>query len=176
MAYRFEFSGGVCKPHVHQLEKFLLFFVVGGREVPLYQMVQEGVVARLSRDTAEYQTSNNILKVFVMQSGFGIPKRYHSFYFRLMPEPHALVTIKSFPAVGRKTTCSEFYFKGMGRFLNREQVLQLLSDANGDKRSLSFVKNQSPLPVDMLRAMVTVDRSTLKCGVRRVRIGSNGTS
>lgn len=162
MSVRFKFNGGVAKPTFHQMEKFLLFFVVGGREVPLYQMLKNNLVVKLHEKDIEYQTSNNIVKIFVMQSGYGIPKRYYSFYFRLVPPPSPRITIKSF------SEKSDFFFSGMGRFLKRQQILDLLTDESGSKR---FVARQLPLPLDTLRNLVSVDRTEMRKGIRVIRLG-----
>ena len=117
MALRFEFSGGIAKPTFHRMEKFLLFFLVGGREVPLYQMLQDNLVVKLKEKGDEYQTSNNVLKLFVMQTGYGLPKRYHSFYFRLLAPPNPVVTIR--PFLDERKMRQDFFFRGMCRFLTQ---------------------------------------------------------
>ena len=165
MALRFKFSGGVTKPTFHQTEKFLLFFVVGGREVPMYQMLRDGLVVKVKEGGDEYQTSNNVMKVFVLQSGFGIPKRYHSFYFRLVALPSAIVTILPFSGVKK----DGFFFEGTCKFLSKSQITVLL-DKEGE--SQRFVARQEALPLDTLRSMVRVDKSVLKKGVRCIRVGS----
>lgn len=169
MAYRFEYHGGVAKPSVHTLEKFLAFFVVGGREIPFHLMQRDNLVVKLKEKADEYQTSHNVLKLFVMQTGFGLPKRWYSFYFKLVNTPAAEVTIRPFPKEGARVTASEFYLRGTFKFLSTQQVEAMLNDDSESKR---FVSRQSPLPLDTLRAMVTVDKSFMKKGVRTIRIES----
>lgn len=161
MAYLFDYHGGVVKPTTHTVEKFLLFFVVDGREIPMHQLQRDGLVMRMSEKTLQYTTGLTVAKLFVGQQGFGIPKKYHSFYFRFVEDRDEVVTIRPFG--GEKL---ELHFRAKIRFMTREQTLGLLSK---ECESWPFVERQTPLPLDTLRAMCTVERVEDK-DVRHVRI------
>ena len=167
MSYHFKFRGGVVKPTTQSNEKFLLFFLVGGEEIPLYGMLREGLVQREQDDTAfdlpdAYTTGANVAKIFTSAVDFGRPKQYHSFYFKFV-EGNPLVTIKGF---GKR---SNYKFVGPISFLKRSEVLALLDDDNPSK---TFVQRQQTLPIETLKQLITIDRSALKKGVRRIRIGA----
>ena len=167
MTYNFKFRGGVFKPTTQSNEKFLLFFLVGGEEIPLYRMLREGLVWRAQNEMAfdlpdEYMTGANVAKIFTSAVDFGEPKQYHSFYFRFVKD-NPIVTIKGFG--GRA-----FYdFMGAISFLKRSEVLALLDEDNPSKK---FVKQQQTLPIKTLQELITVDRTALKKGIRKVRIGA----
>jgi hypothetical protein len=169
MAYEFQFSGGVQKPNFHQSAKYLLFFVVGGQEVPFYQMQREGLILQPQSMEKKYTTSHNIVKLFVGCSGFDLPNRYYSFYIKLLEGGAPIVTIRHFPGVTQQT---DFHFQARGKFLTKKQALEVLA---ADCDSRQFLVRQSMLPLDTLRAMVTIDRSVLREGVRHVRIGKTKT-
>jgi len=160
VAHIFTYRGGVVKPTTHTVEKFLLFFLVDGREIPVHQLLRDGLVMCLSDKSLEFTTGLTVAKLFVGQQGFGVQKKYHSFYFRFVDEQVEVVTIRPF------MTKLALFFTARIRFLNRAQVLGLLSE---DSQSRMFVEKQGPLPLDTLRAMITVERVGEK-GVRHVRI------
>jgi len=180
LAYEFEFVGGVKKPTAHTNEKFLMFFVIGGKEIPMYQMLKDSLVCRLKEtdaafnqpygtvivpdaDENKYATSNNIIKIFVGQQGFSVPKRYYSFYLRLREDAAPMVTIQPFS--GARTG---MYFKGKANFLSNKQAAAILDD---DAESKVFVVRQGLLPLNTLKQMVTINRTVMREGVRAVRIG-----
>jgi len=164
-AFQFEYNGGVWKPTDHTTEKFLLFFVVGGKEISFHQAKKEGLVAEQSRGVQKYSTGLNIAKVFIGEQGFGIARRFHSFYLKLSTSQKQVVTIRSF---SNRENQSQFYFKGTVNFLKNHEALELLDP---DIPSARFVGQQRALPVDLLRDMVEVDKSAIRKGIRKVRIG-----
>jgi len=166
VAWDFEYNGGVYKPQTHQLEKFLLFGVVGGKEVPLYQLIQIGLVQKGGK--AFHYVSLRpglVLKIFIADQGFGAPKRFCSFYFKLMEPPAPSVKVVPFSG-----DTSGYYFKGVMTLLKKKEVLSLL---NEDCRSRQFVKTQR-LPIEVARKLIKVDTSEMRKGVRRIRIRKGG--
>lgn len=162
LAHEFVFHGGVVKPSTHAVEKFLLFFVVGGKEVPFHQLRQDGLIQQVESGKDRFLTGLQVGKIFLAQQGFGIPRRYHSFYFHLIEGPSELVTI--LPFAGRKV---ELKFQGKIRFLNKTQILALLDPSN---QSRGFVERQVSLPLDVLKSLISVEKATAE-DVRHVRIG-----
>jgi hypothetical protein len=175
--FTYEFNGGVDQPNIQNTVKFLLFFVVGGQEIPQYQMVQNGQVTsgladavtmdRYSRVVLAkpcYTTKHNVVKLFVRSSGDNLPNRFFSFYFRLAGQGAPEVTIKPFPG------CQMFnyYFKARGNFLTKNQALGLLSK---DCPSRMYLKRQEMLSKETLRSMIKIDRSAEREGIRHLRIG-----
>lgn len=162
MAHEFEYVGGVVKPTTHSVEKFLLFFVIDGKEVPVHQLRRDGLVQQTQERGNTYLTGLCVGKIFLAEQGFGIARRYHSFYFRFVDGPSEEVTIRCYGGikVGLR-------LKGKIRFLDRSQVLNLLHPEN---ESRVFVERQAAMPLDVLRQLVTVER--VKVGdIRHVRIG-----
>uniref|UniRef100_A0A6M3M976 Uncharacterized protein n=1 Tax=viral metagenome TaxID=1070528 RepID=A0A6M3M976_9ZZZZ len=166
MAYQFQYVGGVSKPTMHTSEKFLLFFVLDGREIPFYQLKENGLITQLFWKNPDYTVANNVAKLFVGQKGFGIPSLWYSFYIRLVDGAGPMVTIRPFSG-----TKSGFFFKARCHFMRQKEILQLL---DGKAVSREFVLKQKLMPVEMLKRMVTVDKSFMKEGVRAIKIGAKG--
>lgn len=170
LGFRFEFKGGITKPDQWQTEKFMLFVVIGGVEVPLYQLVRDGLVEEVSKH--EYESSYDLFKVFMwsQDASFGnANKRFYSFYVRLKlvsDDEAPTVTIKPF---GWDRV--DFFFKAKCRFLKKSQILEELSN---DSQSREFVKRQAPLPVQTIKELISVEEPDIKKGVRRIRIGGGG--
>ena len=164
MIYSFEFSGGTRKPDSHSLEKFLLFFLVGEKEIPFYQLVKDGLVYRAEdANPHKFITGQKIAKLFVAEQGFGRQKRYHSFYCELQETACQEVTIRSF-----LPGSSPFFFKGGFRFMKKQEVLAMLP---AGMESRSFIARQETLPLDLLRKMISVDHTEERKNVRFVMVG-----
>lgn len=172
----FFFCGGVSKATEHQLEKFLLFFVVGGQEVPMYQAVQNGLVIQdlctpqhkptsveILLGTQRYTTNLQALKLFVCEQGFGIQKRFHSFYFVFEQSTSPEITVKPF-----SLDKTGYYFRGRVKFLKKREAAVLLKEGTP---SLQYLEKQQPMPVAVLERIVSVDRSKIKEGVRAIMVG-----
>jgi len=162
VSFKFEFNGGVQKRDMHNIEKFFMFFVVGGKEMPLYQMRKNGLVARETEVEPIYTTTNNYAKVFILQKGFGVATRYTSFYMQLLRGSAPDVIIKPF-----SLDDTGYYFRGKVRFLKKSETLKLLTD---DSQSKGFVERSTLLPLETLRKLITIDKSNLKKGVRAIKI------
>lgn len=172
MAITFEYCGGVAKHGEHTTEKFLLFFLVGGEELPLFVLLErDGLMTRLTDTTSynngmssfSYQTNLDIVKVFMSTSGFGVPKRFHSFYLQLHDSdaPKQVVTIRGIMS-------QNYFFRAKANFLKKSEVLKLLGR---DNLSRKFLKKQPIPPVAFLRKIITIDKSEMRKGVRQIRIG-----
>lgn len=162
MAYNFTFQGGASKPSDHTVEKFLMFFVVGGEEIPLHQMVSEGLVWRDAGYSGKYLTNHNVAKIFMSYQGFGIEKRYTSLYFKMLDKTSAKVEITPFS--GR----THYHFKGTVSFLTKREVLALLDE---ESDSYFWAKRLRIPPKEVLRTIIKVDKSELLKGVRKIRVG-----
>lgn len=162
MNFEFEFNGGVRKPGTHETEKFLAFFVVGGKELPMYQLIRDNLILRSEDDPHKYFTGCNILKVFIGHQGFGVQRRYYSFYMQMTEEHRPTVRLQS--VVER----SPYYFSGKVHFLKKNQIVELL---NPDQPSLQYLNRQAIIPVEVIRSLISVDRTSMKKGVRHVRVG-----
>lgn len=164
MKSTFIYKGGIANLNRYDKEKFLLFFVIEGVEIPIYQMIRDGLVFQGEKST-EFFTMHRIAKIFVSQQGFGIQKKYHSFYIELMPDEQVTpkITVTSFSKEANMTLIGKFHF------LKKQRVLKILG-----KESLSyrFIKQQQPLPIKKLNEMISIDRSDMRKNVRCVRIRS----
>jgi hypothetical protein len=199
LAFDFEFHGGVVKPTIHTNEKFLLWFIVGGREVPLNHMLKGSMVEAVAASESphpmpgrrsylssgedysyggsstdyfgrqilmsKFSTHMPYCKLFIQQSGFGVPSRYHSFYLQLMESPYPTVTILPF-----SIESTGFFFKGKLRFMGKQEVLNLLND---DVPSKKFLRAQGALPIELLKRMVRVDKGDMRKGIRHVRMSKD---
>lgn len=161
---RFEYRGGVIKPNEHQSEKFLLFFLVGDEEVMFHQMLQDGLAVRVKAGKDEFTTPYEVAKVFVSQQGFGIEKRFHSFYLKF---DDGSPTIEIFPYSG-KDKYVPLYFKGKCHLMDKKEVMEVLPEGSTSSR---FFSKQETLALDLQDRMVRVDKSNIKEGIRVVRIG-----
>ena len=162
--FQFDFNGGVVKPTEHVNEKFLLFFLVGGKEIPMYQMLNDGLAVRPDWEKMQYQTNFNICKLFVAQKGFGVANRFFSFYMKLLPagDPASIISVRPFSL--EKTG---LYFKSKLLFLKRDEVLKVIDERS---ESAKWYQKQGMLATRVLQSMVSVDKSEMKRGVRAVRI------
>lgn len=186
MSYQFKFCGGVHKPRQEIKETFLLFFVVDGHEISMTQARKDNLVQNESesgvpalqqvsalspnRYTAynDYRTNIKYGKIFCQVQGFGIPRQYQSFYFAFKSEEDVpVITVKNFP-----TSVASYEFIGKIRFLKKSEALGLLDVAND---SYKFLKLQPLIAAQTIRAMITVDRTILRQGIRQIRIGRRRT-
>jgi hypothetical protein len=161
------YRGGVAKPGMHEQEKFLLFFLVGENEMPFYQMLKEGLATRKEDGRDLFVTVYNTAKIFTSHQGFGIQKKYHSFYVEL-DEVSPILTI--YPFSGQGST-GGFLFKAQARLLDRKEVLQRLGASSESRK---FFEKQETLALNLRERMVMIDRSEMKKGVRYVSIKGEG--
>jgi hypothetical protein len=158
----FTFKGGVHRhENRHDTEKFLLFFVRNGEEVPFYKVRNEGLVQESLQNPGEFSTNLRVGKVFVSRSAFGKQSMFQSFYFTLLSEG-ADVTITPF-----SQSETGMRFRGQISFLQRNEILSMLPP---DGRSASFVRNQKVLPVKVIKSLISVDKSKMRKGKRLIRI------
>lgn len=156
-------------------EKFLIFFIVKGREVPLYALVKSGIIKengagfydkeKTSVVVYRYQTPFREGKIFMSESGFGV-NRNLSLYFSLLPEEKSPeVTIRG---IGQQQTSNPFMFISHLHFLKPSEALELLDPS---EQAVYFIKQQMKraLPVELIKSLITVDRSYLTKGVRKIR-------
>lgn len=176
--FQFEFCGGVKQPTVQSNIKFLLFVLVDGKEIPFYEIQQNGLAIQVTSEKDYlYRMNLNVVKLFTYASEFGRGRRFHSFYMRLIPEDMAAPAVCIRPFSIHERTREQklgipdarpFFFKGKVSFLKKGESLKLL-----DKESSSwqFLKKQTPLPLDVIREVCEVDRSGMRDNVRFVRPG-----
>ncbi len=157
--FEFNFKGGIFRHSAHHSEKFLLYFLAGGKEISFYELRNANILKK-GKVMDSYVSPFEVCKIFTAVSGFGIPKRFYSFYFQIKRIDRK-ITI--FPFSLDKTG---FYFTANGNFLNTTQVKEHLSN-NSD--SYKFLKIQDPLPVEILRSMITIDYGDPLNGIRKIR-------
>ena len=174
---RFEFKGGATRTGPHQQEKFMLFFLIAGGEVPFYHMKKEGLVSqdwsvvqdgRIVQDERvvhSFTTNADVVKIFVSKQGFGEPTLFFSFFLKIEETGYPIVSIKPF------TDKTDFYFRCKGHFLNKKETLKLLSKKSA---SWTFARKQEMLPTSTLRKMITIDKSELRKNVRHVILKGGG--
>lgn len=165
--FEFQYHGGIYKPSQHVLEKFMLFVLISGEEVSLYHMLRDGLVKESPDKKRVFLSQFDVVKLFVSQQGFGIPKRYHSFYLQLKPLGITGSKVTVLPFSLRK---SQFHFMANARFLTKKQVLEYLPLESESKK---FIAAQDMLPLAVLKDMIQVRKPDLKKGVRVIRFERN---
>jgi len=164
VVFNFSYKGGVHKPDEHKHEKFFIFFLIGDKEIPLYQLLRDGLVQRREEGSENYVTAQEVVKVFTSRQGFGIQKFYHSFYMKL--ENSNIPSVTLFPFTGERGGTG-FYFKTKGIFLKRSQVLALLPE---EAESRPYVERQEVLPIDLMNKMIVVNREEVRKKLRVIHI------
>ena len=117
-----------------------------------------------------YSTAATYGKLFVSQSGFGVPKRWQAFYFKFMEPPHPPVNLMPF-GNANSTKTPQLFFRGRISFLKPQDVYALFPE---DAQPLKFYANQPKLAADVIRSIIKVDRAeqTANLNVRVLKIGS----
>lgn len=193
-------QGTGTNPSTRSAEKFLLFLVIDGQEIPFFQCRRSGVVdevwsvaddkpeigtGRTRKSNPEYYLTHDTIwsrhhtnglystpatygKLFVSQSGFGVPKRYQSFYFKFMEPPHPPVNVTTF-ANADANAVPTLFFRGRISFLSSKEVHKLLP---AESDSLKYYANQAKLAADSIRSIIKVDRAeqTANLNVRVLKI------
>lgn len=165
--FQFSFNGGSRNIGSQETEKFLPFFLVNGREILVYPLIKQGLIKKNEEHADDSTMSSYItpfphIKLFLYNSGFGKPKRVYSVYMQLREAPAPMVTIKPLIGVG------SYMFKGRVRFLENREVLSLIDKS---EPSYNFVANgYNKIPISTLQSLVSIDRSEMRQGVRRIRM------
>lgn len=163
MEFQFRAKFGIDKPHIQVTEKFLIFFVVGGKEISMWDMIKNNLVVREydSHVVDLYSTSHQFVKVFVGEHGQDLPSRHFSFYLKLTTEGQ---TVRIVPYMkGLK-----MYFEAKANFLRKSKTLELLEKGS---TSWKFCKTQTIPPKNVLRSLVSINKSSKREGVRVVQLG-----
>ena len=181
MKFGFCYKGGILQGLSDQqrVEKFFLFFIIGGKEIPFYEMKKNALIESVYTNPMDeeslgtptgfqststwFSTNADYGKIFVTQSGYGIEKKFVSFYFRFVKKrPAPIVTVRPFSSDG-----NDMFFQGHISFLKKSEVRQLLP---ADSLSLKYLEQQIMLPIPILKKMITIDKSVLRKGLRRIRM------
>jgi len=183
MTHKYSVREGTYRGRNGMLQKLRLFFIVGGKEIPQYNILREGLVRhadchktsppahdlaseinRLAirvRSSVYFETELEYCKVFVSQEGQF--KQFYSFYLQFVQPPKKIVTIRPFDPD------SPLMFRGSVRFLTKAEVMQLIDPTS---TSATFYLAQSTLPRKVLENMITVQEKTIR-GQRKIRIIAN---
>ena len=176
----FSYAGGVKKDG-GESSKFLLFFVYEGKEVIYFDALKRGIVVSSEVEeggvAGEYSllTTASVVKVFTSHEGFGIPKRYHSFYFKFDSaglDTTILPLSKKQRKIGPFETSYQF-FKSRGYFISDKAELKGILDE--DSPSYAFFSRQPALLSTLLREILVVEKGSMKPGAssrvagRRIR-------
>lgn len=178
---QFNYVGGSRKPTDHTIEKFMLFFVVGGKEMPFHELKKLGYVESVDTFTSTresdrgevrmisfkdivqkrsslYTTKHKYIKLFISEQGFGVRKRHTAFYFEISLTGNK---IKITPFGGKS---SPFSFEAIGRFLPKGEVKKIVTDEN----SLFFYSRQPKLPKEVIHELITIDKTHLQKNMRKI--------
>ena len=182
--YLFAYKGGSLKTD-YVNEKFMLFFVTNGRELPLYTLLKQEIVeqaiysSNTTLDTAStverfksvevdnlYLSPYPIVKIFLYEAGFGIRRKYKSFYFRIAPIENKLSNFQITPF---SLDATGFFFSAPGHFINERSIRKLYANDVDDNKSFKYYLNQQPLSVHTLKSIIKVTPYTTKRTGRRIR-------
>lgn len=149
--YSFTFRGGVSKGNGTS-SKFLLFHLLPDdkgkcTEKILYQSLKEGAVESHKTEHI-YYTEYPFFKLFTLVEGFGIQRFFYSFYASLDGYGRQ-ITILPLDKEKRLT----FLLSFKGHILRKEEVKELIDN---DSPSWLFYRNQVPLPVALLKDIVSI--------------------
>jgi len=176
----FEFSlhaGGRKLPSPHNpayklTENFFLFAIVNGQEIPIYTLLENGVVKKgeknqeisdfFKSDLRYFRTPYPYGKIFMHLHGFGV-KKILSLYFKFSEDENAaMIRIRGLHPE------NPFGFAGKINFLKPSEALKLLQP---NESSIKFLQYQMKIPpnIRLLKELITVDKNHLKKGIRVVR-------
>jgi len=169
MTYNFGFAGGILKyPEDRSTSKFLLFHLISNlpsipigepktEEKLLFQSLREGHIVDTTkfttkktvstRDAAKYSTEIPYLKIFSLAESFGRQKNFYSFFF-LLDSFEQMIVISPLHERDDKN-----FFAARGRLMTNSEVSSLLGE---ESVSFSFFKKQAPLPVSILRRVISI--------------------
>lgn len=157
--YSFKYTGGVGKAEGTS-SKFLLFHLLPGEdgkctERILFQSFKEGLVVKTAEDdnVDEYSTEYPLFKLFTLVEGFGIQRFFYSFYVRLDGYGK---NITIWPLDKNKRGPQFFHFTG--RILQAAEIKELIGE---ESISWKFYQRQVPLPVSLLRDIVSISSEGL---------------
>jgi len=170
--YSFEYHGGVYRNSLREChEKFLLFLIQNGQEIPFFKAVNLNFVYRSKEDLADSIRDSRrfispcpYLKLFLQHRTPNTPYISFSFYLRVVDkEKHPTVTIKPFRVAfpdryannSIAHTLTNAYLKGKFSFLKKEEALDLL---HASQLSQTYLRHQKMLPVETLKKLVTVEK------------------
>jgi hypothetical protein len=174
--FPFVFRGGQRKPTFQTVDKFMLFPVIGGREIYFHNAIKNGLIKETYEEAEhleKYAGGNGgylcpypVVKLFLARQGFGIERIMFSLYMRFQEAPSPVVTISS---LFHAQYPHSFIFKGRVKFLTNTEIEQELAE---DSVAALFLKRSKPLPVEIIKKIVVVDRSEIRKGVRLIEIGA----
>lgn len=155
--YSFKYTGGVSKAEGTS-SKFLLFHLLPGEdgkctERILYQSFKEGLIIKADEAGDQYYTEYPLFKLFTLVEGFGIQRFFYSFYVKLDGYGKNIVIR---PLDKSKRLSQLFLFTG--RILQAAEVKELIGE---DSISWKFYERQVPLPVPLLKDIVSISSEGL---------------
>lgn len=190
MPFEFDYQGGVRKyPFYpsHRIldgtrtaaEKFLLFLIYEGQEIPFFHafdfkamgLAQRRLINLSNLSSAKrksYITSCEYLKLFMSLKGSRSAALSYSFYLRIInEEKHPVSEIIPFSCAfysERSNLYSEIdqplndcYLEGKFSFLKKEQVRELMA---GNSIALAYLEKQAMLPIETIKKIVKVRKWT----------------
>lgn len=200
MPFKFQWVGGSEKPIDNEVNKFLLFVIVNGREIPIWTMVKDGLVIadptlepdnipefikeQVRNEDGEVdqkllhhfskghmRSTHRDFKLFMYHEKYGRPPKRASFFFRLMKDR------------GGKQVIARSFLARRSEYVFSAESCILLSPAEGlrllDKQSKSakilardIEKGTGTLPKVTRDMLLSVKTPVLKQirGVRKLKI------
>lgn len=157
--YSFRFKGGMGKSNGIS-SKFLLFHLLPDSEMRyteriMYQSFKEGLIIKTEEDANidTYATEFPLFKLFTLKEGFGIQRFFYSFYIKLDGYGK---NITIWPL--DENTRGAYFFSFTGRILQAAEIKELIGE---ESISWKFYKRQVPLPVPLLKDIVSISSEGL---------------
>lgn len=174
MSFHLAFKGGTDKRDDATFKFFCFFRIEEGREVSevmLYRAEKRGIITRAAElDLQEdelvgvphYSALVPDVKIFASSAGFGVQKRYYSYFIRLDATSPKIITIRPF---GLKYGQA---FRARGRFLTPAEVKEMYGE---DSETYQFYTRQTYLSKYELQDYVTIENVGVPVpqDVRRIR-------
>jgi hypothetical protein len=168
--YEFIFNGGLRPAKAGMKYQFLLFLLIGGKEVPFWEAKRQELVSPVKAESIFAATPNawssgcKHLKLFVQEQEFGKPRFMYSFYLELgggIDRRSVEITpLKSIPkAFGWR-------FEAHARFLTTKEAAAVLDPSTLGYKLLS--KTAMP-PRETLKRMITIKKPKAAIDCNRTR-------
>lgn len=144
------------------MDKFLLFLIINGEEIPFYYALKNNLIKHIPdrHNSFLYDSSVDLIKIFITQRGFNCRPLRKTFFVQLVSNK-PLIKINSFSGT------MNGFFDAEGKLLTREEGAGLLKN----EVTLKYLQTEPKLSLEALKAIVKIDRSNLRKGLRHIRIG-----
>ena len=186
MSFILDFKGGVARSARGVNEKFMLFAIIGNSELHFHQVVQNGMVQTYTGSPEElekrgfpllktsdtkyafYNTDIKYWKLLLTFSQHGKARRSHILVFELLSDvvarPYITINPLSKSILEDEGVYDSYKVGGKISFVPRDSWGEILNEYSYD-----IAMRMSPLPIPIIKKIISVDKSALTKNVRQIR-------